>query len=252
MGITCGKTKPKIRDVVKESDDSFLKNVSLRESKILKSLQKHNNIVRMKSVSRIEKKYVISMEKCKGGDLFDAVNRFNTHTTKSIVRQILDGIAYIHKNGYIHCDIKLENIMLTDESQDSPVVRIIDFGSTQLIKNHGEGCIGTMGYISPDIIMGKYNEKTDMWSLGVVVFILIFKFNPFNPRGYQGNHYSSIVSKKIMKGFSSEVKAGYGAFFPAMMPRSELVRDFISRMLTSDKDSRMSPEEALNHPWLNS
>jgi serine/threonine protein kinase len=100
------------------------------------------------------------------------------------------------------------------------------------------------------MIMGVYDEKTDMWSLGVVVFILIFKFNPFNPYGYQSNRYSEKICRNIMKGFSPEVKKGYGAFFPEKTPQNESIRDFISRLLVSDPEKRMSPKQALNHPWL--
>ena len=242
MGILCpGK-------ILVEDETMHTKlNAKRGEGDVMRRVQSHQNIVKLIYVT----KRSIVMEKCMGGDLFDAVqeNRFDLVVLKKVFRQILVGIEYIHGKGYAHLDIKLDNIMLMDKSKDNPVVKIIDFGcSMECCSEQLQGCFlcGTYGYIPPEIIQGVFSQKSDMWSFGVVVFIMLYKFNPFNP---SANRSSSDILQAVMRGFQGISKPAFGAFFPESISQPVEARDFIVHLLC-DVNCRLSAKEALDHPFL--
>jgi serine/threonine protein kinase len=225
----------------------------------------HNNIIRMIEVFTDEKKTYIITEYCEFSDLFDYVmNLKNLKTLEnsegyeqeicSIVRQILLGVQYLHSKNIVHRDLKLSNILFFDKTYN---VKIIDFGLSVICKEPGELLeeeVGSIGFMSPEIIMGSYDKSCDMWSIGCITFILLYGFNPFNPYN-SGN--KQIVYSNILKGFNScnsTERRNVGAFFPntsttSIIKTSELSKDFIMSLLTS-KDIRLNASEALNHPWL--
>lgn len=110
--------------------------------------------------------------------------------------------------------------------------------------------VGSPSFIAPEVLMGSYNEECDMWSLGCVVFIMLFGFNPFNPKAIPALQNKDLICENILKGFSAEVRPGYGAFFPETVPVSEKAKDFISNLLTLDWHHRMTVDEALAHSWI--
>jgi len=230
----------------------YISTVIKSEIEIMKMLN-HENVASIIAVYENKKKVYIVMEKYDGGDLFDLVvskgGKFTDEAESALmVKQILQGLLYLHKKKIAHCDIKLCNIMLTGESK----VKLIDFGVSQIIKEgemlHAE--VGSPSFIAPEVLMGSYNEMCDMWSLGCVVFIMLFGFNPFNPKAIPALPNKEKICANILQGFTSEVKQGYGAFFPKSIPVSSSARDFISSLLTSDWRHRLSASEALEHPWI--
>ena len=112
---------------------------------------------------------------------------------------------------------------------------------------------GTPYYIAPEVLAGHYNEACDIWSLGVILFIMIFGYPPFfdeNEGKNARDKSDAIIYKKIKQGFQAKVLNGYGAWFPADNPVSSQCRDMISRMLRKSIADRMTAEEAIEHPWL--
>lgn len=222
------------------------------EIECLKSFS-HPNIVRyIESFDTKEGTYVIT-EKCEG-DLFDLIfqkgGRFsNENEVSYIIHQILVGLEYIHSKNIAHCDLKLSNIMYI--SSNRPLIKIIDFGNSQSIKDGDflNDIVGSPSFIAPEVLSGSYNKSCDLWSLGCIVFCMLFGFNPFNPNA---NIETDAIFQKILKGFSSDIQKGYGAFFPDHIHISSSARNFISNLLVIDWRNRMTIQEALKHPWIRS
>jgi len=168
-----------------------------------------------------------------------------------IITQILNGVKHLHDMRLAHCDLKLASIMLTDTSSD-PYVKIIDFGEAQYVCEGSflDSEVGSPSYMAPEVLRQRYNESNDMWSIGVVVFVMLFGFNPFNPKGICGHKYFDVIARNINKGFCPKVKASYGANFPKSIPVSQEAMDFISMLLVFDPSQRLSVDEALAHPWI--
>ena len=112
---------------------------------------------------------------------------------------------------------------------------------------------GTPYYIAPEVLDGHYNESCDMWSLGVILFIMLFGFPPFfdeKEASHKRTQSDKIVYDKIRQGFVAKVQPNYGNWFPADHPISSSCRDLISRLLRRNVADRMTSEEALEHPWI--
>jgi len=225
------------------------------EIEIMKSVL-HENCARVIGVYESKKMTYIVMDKYDGGDLFDMVvsqgGKFkDEQAAAKIVKQILQGLAYLHEHKIAHCDVKLCNIMLHGPEQQ---VKLIDFGVSQRVPEDSMLSVevGSPSFIAPEVIMGAYNESCDLWSLGCVVFILLFGFNPFNPKAVPALPNKEKICERILKGFHAEVRDGYGAWFPKKIAVSDQARDFISGLLTSDWRHRLTVKEALEHPWITS
>jgi calcium-dependent protein kinase len=154
------------------------------------------------------------------------------------VQQILRCINYCHKNNVVHRDLKPENVLL-EQNKDFDQIKIIDFGTSLVIKEgkNLDEKLGTPYYIAPEVLNKKYNEKCDLWSIGVITYIVLSGMPPFN-----GN-----TDQEIMK----KVKIGKFSFSdPCWSSISDKAKDFITQLFTYDIDKRPSAEEALQHPWI--
>lgn len=120
------------------------------------------------------------LELCEGGELFDRIveQSITEADAKKIIRQILSALNYMHSKGIVHRDIKPENMLF---EKSTHLVKIIDFGiSAKLEPNATLSCrVGTPYYIAPEVLSKNYNEKCDIWSLGVVLYMMIYNFPPF-------------------------------------------------------------------------
>jgi calcium-dependent protein kinase len=100
--------------------------------------------------------------------------------------------------------------------------------------------------MAPEVLQGRYTFHCDMWSFGVVMFIMLFGFPPFHGAS------DLIIHNKIAKGFHAQVKKGYGPYFPASIKVSDKARDLLGKLLHSDPAIRLTANEALSHPWFHS
>lgn len=224
------------------------------EIRITRSLN-HNNIIKLYDVYEDEHDLYLVMGVCKGGELFERIQSkgsYNEKDASSVVRMITEALSYLHSHKIAHCDLKPDNFLFMDDSEDSPI-KVIDFGMSKFIerrKYHRQLC-GTPYYIAPEVIDGKYNEACDMWSIGVVLFVMLFGFPPFwaDPEKY-GSLADDRIYQLIKKGFRPITQKGYGAFFPEDIPITDSAKDLISKLLCTDVAERYTAEEALNHPWL--
>jgi len=224
---------------------------SLRnEVNILKKL-KHPNIVRLEEVFEDKDRLYLVMEFCSGGELFDRIAACTRYTEKDafeVVRQLFEGVAHMHSLGVAHFDLKPENLLFASTSASAPV-KIIDFGMAQIERSRRDGkyfstnC-GTLCYTSPEVLAGKYDKSADMWSLGCILFTMLIGYPPFH------GDDEKTIRDKINGKFLSEVKAGFGTWFPQVRPISPLAMNLIAKLLEKDAAKRLTAEEALKDPWL--
>ena len=139
----------------------------------------------------------------------------------------------------VHCDLKPENILFLTKRPDS-AIKIVDFGASQVLPKLREltRFVGTPYYTAPEILEGKYGHGADMWSIGVIMFLLLFGFPPFyvDKHKYYGYQEQKAIYVLIRKGFTPEIKRGYGPWFPEKIPVSDDARDLMTKLLTYDRN----------------
>jgi calcium/calmodulin-dependent protein kinase I len=155
-----------------------------REIEILKLCQ-HPNLIQMHDIFENAEYIYIVMELMRGGDLYTYLEKHSFCLSETRARNIIHFLAtalyYLHSYGIIHRDIKLDNILLADEAEDSDP-KIVDFGLSKLIGPNELGTepYGTYGFVSPEILQHlPYNKSVDIWSLGIVAYILLSGSGPF-------------------------------------------------------------------------
>lgn len=222
------------------------------EIEIMKRMN-HKNIIKFHEVFENESDLYIVMELCTGGELFDrikAAGHYSEAGAAAILRQMVEAIAYMHSQKIAHCDLKPDNFLFLNDRADAPI-KIIDFGMAKFVKRHKyfKSLCGTPYYVAPEVILGQYNHHADMWSLGVVMFVMLFGFPPFYAE-QDGAESDEAIFQQVLKGFTPVTKPGYDAHFPESIPCSESAKDLIAKLLTLDVAQRLTAEEALQHPWL--
>ncbi len=121
---------------------------------------------------------------CYGGELFDKISEeqyFSEKDAAGILKQVLSAINFCHTRNIVHRDLKPENLLL-DKDTDNPKIKIIDFGTSQVFSGDKKMSqkFGTPYYIAPEVLKKSYNEKCDLWSCGVILYILLCGYPPFN------------------------------------------------------------------------
>ena len=210
-----------------------------KELSILTALS-HNSIVKFKELFDSRKSIIIIMEYIKGGDLLKTINtmKCSEKYIKIVIKQILEGVHYLHKLGIIHRDLKPENILIAENNEEI-LVKIIDFGlSTYLFPNDGmSSCCGTLGYTAPEVFKGRYNQKADLWSIGVIAYAFLIGKLPFF--SYIRDEMIDLACTKELE-FTDEKWGSY----------SEESKDFIKCLLEKNPKLRIDSTEALNHVWI--
>ena len=207
----------------------------------------HPNIIKLYDVYESNNSLYLIMEECHGGELFDRIikriENNQMYTEKEaceIIKQVMGAIEYCHNKGVAHRDLKPENLLyLYEGTEVNNPIKIIDFGLSQdiNIKKILSSKVGTAYYVSPEILAGKYNEKCDVWSAGVILYVLLSGEPPFNGPS-DGVIYSKIKQFKFN--------------FPDNKWRtiSNEAKDLLSRMLVPES-TRLSASQVLQHPWFN-
>lgn len=212
------------------------------EIAILKDLD-HPNIVKMYEYLEDEKRIYIVTEICKGGELFDEIlnrSKFDERDAAVVMKQLLSAINYCHKKNIVHRDLKPEN-MLLESDRDLEKIKVVDFG-TSLVYDKDRALdekLGTAYYIAPEVIKKSYNEKCDLWSCGVIMYILLSGEPPFNdPRAD-----NDAIMKKVEVG---KYDIDHGVW-KSISPEA---KDLVKKLLTYDASERISAEDALKHKWI--
>ena len=203
----------------------------------------HPNIVRLYEVFQDDKRFYLVTELCQGGELFEAITKrthFNEQVAASIIKQILSAIAYCHSKSIVHRDLKPENILLEDKKDDGDFqIKVIDFGASMRFdpSKKMNQVFGTAYYIAPEILKLEYNEKCDVWSVGVILYILLSGKPPFGGEN----------DKEILDNVRTGIFSMSGNEWSLV---SSEAKDLVKQMLTFDPVQRISAEEALNHLWI--
>lgn len=208
---------------------------------VLKEL-KHAHIIRLYDVFDEPQYYYLVTERMMGGELFDRIvakSYYNEKEARDVCKILFQAMAYCHSRRVAHRDLKPENLLLLSESNDSEI-KIADFGFAK--KCPTPKCLttqcGTPGYVAPEILEGtQYDTKADMWSLGVITYILLGGYPPFIEQNQRD------LFRKIRKG-QYEFHAEYWGQV------SSEAKDLISSMLTVDPDRRISADQALRNSWI--
>ena len=212
------------------------------EIEILRKIS-HPNITNIFEIFADSKKYYVIMEFLEGGELFEAITSIGSFTEASackVMKQILSAVFYLHSNHIVHRDLKPENIMLTQKPKNGNYqIKLIDFGTAKIFKpgKKMNKFIGTSYYIAPEVLKERYDEKCDVWSCGVILFILLCGYPPFN-----GN-----TNVDIFHAIQNQNPIFGGEEWEDITPEA---KDLIKQMLKKNPNERLTAEMCLRHKWF--
>lgn len=222
-------------------------DVLKREIELLKEVD-HPHIIRLVEVHEDQKYLHLVTELCTGGELFDRIiaktqseeGHFAEEDAATLVKHILDAIRYCHEEkGIVHRDLKPENFLFSSPDEDA-VIKIIDFGlSRHDDMNRGimNTKVGTPYYVAPEVLNREYTKSCDIWSIGVITYILLCGYPPF-----YGDTDNQI--------FECVRTARFDFPSPDWDDISDEAKDFIKHMLKRVPSDRLTADQALNHPWI--
>jgi len=212
-----------------------------REVEIMRHLPKHPNIVRYKEVFEDKDAIYLVMELCEGGELFDRIVTRGHYTERAaalVTKTILEVVKVCHKHGVIHRDLKPENFLYASIAEDAPL-KAIDFGLSIFFEpgqRFGE-IVGSPYYMAPEVLRRNYGEEVDVWSTGVILYILLCGVPPFWAETEEG------IAHAIVRGQID--------FERDPWPRiSEDAKDLVKRMLEPNPYNRFTVEEVLENQWI--
>ena len=212
------------------------------EINILRTLD-HPNILKIFEFYSNKESYSIVTELCSGGELFQEIvdkGPFNENYSAYVMFQILSAINYCHNMKIVHRDLKPENILIVDRDKNNyPRVKICDFGTSKMFEKGAiqRKLVGSSYYIAPEVLKKHYDEKCDLWSCGVILYILLSGRPPFGGEN----------DKEIME------RVSIGKYDLQSSPFNKLTEDCIdllTKLLTRDPKQRISAQEALAHNWF--
>ncbi|KAG5532983.1 hypothetical protein RHGRI_027284 [Rhododendron griersonianum] len=218
-----------------------------KEPKILQLLSDHPNVLQLYQVHTFSHQIlfpkqgkIARIHLCSSADLF---HRLTTSaplpepSAASILHSLISAIAYCHRLGISHRDIKPDNILFDSHSK----LKLADFGSADMFREGAatmSGVVGTPYYVAPEVLSGgDYNEKVDVWSAGVVLYVMLSGFVPF-------------CGETAEETFEAVVRGNLR--FPTRVFRavSNEAKDLLRKMICKDASRRLSAEQVLRHPWI--
>ncbi|XP_061776803.1 death-associated protein kinase 3 [Nerophis ophidion] len=213
-----------------------------REVNILREIQ-HSNIITLHDIFENKTDVILILELVSGGELFDFLAEKESLTEEEatqFLKQILDGVHYLHSKRIAHFDLKPENIMLLDKNVPNPRIKLIDFGIAHQIKagNEFKNIFGTPEFVAPEIVNYEpLGLEADMWSIGVITYILLSGASPF-------------LGETKQETLTNISAVNYDFDEEYFSNTSELAKDFIRRLLVKDPKKRMTIDDSLQHPWI--
>jgi calcium-dependent protein kinase len=229
---------------VKSISKTQMKNIDRFKQEIaIMKMMDHPNIIKLYETFEDHRNIYLIMELCAGGELFDRIieaGHFTEVQAAILMQQILRAIYYMHENHVCHRDLKPENFLfMTKESIDKSLLKIIDFGLSckyepnQVLTTKA----GTPYYVAPQVLAGKYDQLSDLWSCGVIMYVMLCGYPPFF-----GETDAEVLSK---------VRLGNFSFNQADWKNvSEDAKNLIRMMLKMNPRDRYTAEQTLNHEWI--
>jgi len=206
----------------------------------------HPNCVQLFEMFENNKKMYMVLELLTGGELFDRIVKKGSYSEKEaseVVKSVVSALQYLHDNGIVHRDLKPENLIYLSAADDS-AIKITDFGLAKF-RSGTKGtpvemttACGTPGYVAPEVLKNEpYGKAVDLWSLGVILYILLCGFPPFY-------HESTAALYKQIKKGEFDFPAPYWSNISAA------AKDLVKKLLTVNPDQRATAKQVLEHPWI--
>lgn len=215
-----------------------------RELQVLHHLSGHPNIVRLADAYEDDNSVHLVMELCSGGEMLERIvskGKYTERDAAEVMRSILEAVAYAHEMGCVHRDIKIENCLMLDASPCAPV-KVVDWGYSTFLRP-GEKLhklCGTSTYLAPEVLEGCYDEKADIWSCGVVLFVMLAGRLPFVGKTQQ----------EVMDLIRDEKTGVPDMTRPCWQSVSGPAKAAVLAMMTRDPDKRPSAWDMLQHDWI--
>eukprot|EP00262_Sarcandra_glabra_P016328 TRINITY_DN528_c0_g1_i1.p1 TRINITY_DN528_c0_g1~~TRINITY_DN528_c0_g1_i1.p1 ORF type:complete len:547 (-),score=74.56 TRINITY_DN528_c0_g1_i1:533-2173(-) len=212
-----------------------------REVAIMSSLPDHPNIVKLRATYEDAEAVHLVMELCEGGELFDRIvarGHYTERAAASVVRTVAEVVRMCHKHGVMHRDLKPENFLFANKRESSPL-KAIDFGLSVFFRpgERFSEIVGSPYYMAPEVLKRNYGPEVDIWSAGVILYILLCGVPPFWAETEQG------VAQAILRG-SIDFKRD-------PWPRvSDNAKSLVKQMIEPDPKRRLTAQQVLDHSWV--
>ncbi|CAN6331832.1 unnamed protein product [Urochloa humidicola] len=212
-----------------------------REVQIMHHLTGHRNIVELRGAYEDRHSVNLVMELCEGGELFDRIiarGHYSERAAAALCREIVSVVHSCHSMGVMHRDLKPENFLFLNKREDSPL-KATDFGLSVFFKpgEQFRDLVGSAYYVAPEVLKRRYGAEADIWSAGVILYILLSGVPPFWAENEDG------IFDAVLQGhidFASDP-------WPSI---SNSAKDLVKKMLRQDPKERLTAAEILNHPWI--
>ncbi|CAN6357975.1 unnamed protein product [Urochloa humidicola] len=212
-----------------------------REVAIMRSLPEHASVVRLREAFEDADAVHLVMEVCEGGELFDRIvsrGHYTERAAAGVIRTIMEVVLHCHKHGVMHRDLKPENFLYANTSENSPL-KVIDFGLSVCFKpgDRFSEIVGSPYYMAPEVLKRNYGQEIDIWSAGVILYILLCGVPPFWAETDEG-----IAQAIIRSNIDFEREP-----WPKV---SDNAKDLVRKMLDPSAYSRLTAQQVLEHPWI--
>ncbi|XVE82484.1 hypothetical protein DITRI_Ditri16bG0008500 [Diplodiscus trichospermus] len=214
-----------------------------REVKILEALKGHENVVQFYNAFEDDCYVYIVMELCEGGELLDRIlakkdSCYSEKDAAVVVRQMLKVAAECHLHGLVHRDMKPENFLFKSTREDSPL-KATDFGLSDFIRpgKRFQDIVGSAYYVAPEVLKRRSGPESDVWSIGVITYILLCGKRPFWDKTEDG------IFKEVLKNKPDFRRKPWPTI-------SDSAKDFVKKLLVKDPQARLTAAQALSHPWV--
>ncbi|KAF5750822.1 calcium-dependent protein kinase 13 [Tripterygium wilfordii] len=212
-----------------------------REVAIMKHLPRSSSIVSFKEACEDDNAVHLVMELCEGGELFDRIvakGHYTERAAAAVTRTIMEVVQLCHKHGVIHRDLKPENFLFANKKENSPL-KAIDFGLSIFFKpgERFSEIVGSPYYMAPEVLKRNYGPEIDIWSAGVILYILLCGVPPFWAESEQG------VAQAILRGIIDFKRDPWPSI-------SESAKSLVRQMLEPDPKIRLNAKQVLEHSWL--
>lgn len=212
-----------------------------REVAIMKHLPKNSSIVSLREACEDDNAVHLVMELCEGGELFDRIvarGHYTERAAAAVTRTIMEVVQLCHKHGVIHRDLKPENFLFANKKENSPL-KAIDFGLSIFFKpgERFSEIVGSPYYMAPEVLKRNYGPEIDIWSAGVILYILLCGVPPFWAESEQG------VAQAILRGAIDFKREPWPSI-------SEGAKSLVRQMLEPDPKLRLTAKQVLEHSWL--
>ncbi|XP_022875601.1 phosphoenolpyruvate carboxylase kinase 1-like [Olea europaea var. sylvestris] len=222
-------------------NDAVDRQCLYNEAKIMQlvSSNNHPNVLKIFDIYEDDSFLHIILEYCQSSDLFDRINArpiFTESEALDVMVPLMEAIAHCHRHGIAHRDIKPDNILFNDKNE----LKLADFGSAEFFNDSQpmSGIVGTPYYVAPEVLAGNcYNEKIDVWSTGVILYIMLAGIPPF-----YGESAKEIFDAVLRANLRFPMR-----IFNSVSPGA---KDLLRWMLCKDVSRRFSADQVLRHPWM--